>query len=104
MLLSRTKLLQNTSLMDMRALVLKFVNSSVHHRRYAVISQVGILCAIQQILLTAGTAMHRGQGGSALPRQDLHQDASRHRYRFAPPATPNGFWDMGFGDSQDSRS
>ncbi|KAL0051390.1 hypothetical protein WJX82_006484 [Trebouxia sp. C0006] len=54
--------------------------------------------------LLSGTAMHRGQGGSALPRQDLHQDASRHRYRFAPPATPNGFWDMGFGDSQDSRS
>lgn len=43
------------------------------------------------------------QSTGALTQQGLHQDASRHRYRFAPPATPEGLWDMGFGDSQDSR-
>eukprot|EP00955_Chlamydomonas_euryale_P058790 357211-Chlamydomonas_euryale.AAC.2 len=31
------------------------------------------------------------------------QDASRHRWRFGMPSTPDGFWDIGFGDSQDSR-
>ncbi|CAK9197154.1 unnamed protein product [Sphagnum jensenii] len=25
-----------------------------------------------------------------------HHDASRHRYKFAPPATPEGFWNIGF--------
>ena len=33
-------------------------------------------------------------------RDQLRQNASRHRYHFAPPATPPGFWDMGFMDSQ----
>ena len=34
---------------------------------------------------------------------EMKQDASRHRFKHAPPETPAGFWDMGFGDSQDSR-
>ncbi|GAX79334.1 hypothetical protein CEUSTIGMA_g6775.t1 [Chlamydomonas eustigma] len=33
----------------------------------------------------------------------IMQNASRHRYRFALPNTPPGFWDIGFMDSQDSR-
>ncbi|KAK9808228.1 hypothetical protein WJX73_000518 [Symbiochloris irregularis] len=33
----------------------------------------------------------------------LIQDASRHRHQWQPPATPSGFWDMGFMDSLDSR-
>jgi hypothetical protein len=33
----------------------------------------------------------------------LRQDASRHRYRYKPPDTPDGFWDMGFKDSLVSR-
>ena len=32
-------------------------------------------------------------------RAQLVQDASRHRHRWEPPATPPGFWDMGFMDS-----
>ena len=35
--------------------------------------------------------------------EQMREDGSRHRYRYAPPATPEGFWDMGFLDSQDSR-
>ena len=31
------------------------------------------------------------------------EEASRHRYRYRPPSTPPGFWDMGFMDSLDSR-
>jgi hypothetical protein len=37
------------------------------------------------------------------PPRDLVQDASRHRFVFEPNPTPPGFWDMGFGDSLDSR-
>lgn len=50
---------------------------------------------------TSREGMQQSTGAPA--QQGLHQDASRHRYRFAPPATPEGLWDMGFGDSQDSR-
>jgi len=71
-----------------------------------VVDQVALQHSVL-LLDAAGAPTSRGhQQGAAAPtpaRQDLHQDASRHRYRFAPPATPNGFWDMGFGDSQDSR-
>ena len=35
--------------------------------------------------------------------KEMRNQGSRHRYRFEPPSTPEGFWDMGFGDSQDSR-
>ena len=45
-----------------------------------------------------GTPTNKRQQGAAAP--GLHQDASRHRYRFAPPATPEGLWDMDFPDSQ----
>eukprot|EP00884_Botryococcus_braunii_P008257 jgi/Botrbrau1/17432/Bobra.0054s0024.2 len=38
-----------------------------------------------------------------MSRQEMCQDASRHRYRNPPCATPQGFWDMGFRDSLDSR-
>ncbi len=33
-------------------------------------------------------------------RDELRQNASRHRYHYAPPPTPPGFWDMGFMDTQ----
>ena len=33
-------------------------------------------------------------------RNELRQNASRHRYHYAPPPTPPGFWDMGFMDTQ----
>ena len=39
-----------------------------------------------------------------MTREQLCQNASRHRYHYAPPATLPGFWDMGFMDSQDSRT
>ena len=32
-------------------------------------------------------------------REQMRKDASRHRYRHEPPATPAGFWDLGFMDS-----
>lgn len=55
-------------------------------------------------VFNSGTSAGGVQQSTGAPaRQGLHQDASRHRYRFAPPATPEGLWDMGFGDSQDSR-
>ncbi|GFR41839.1 hypothetical protein Agub_g2617 [Astrephomene gubernaculifera] len=28
----------------------------------------------------------------------LRQAGGRHRFKYAPPATPEGFWDIGFGD------
>ncbi|CAI5980052.1 unnamed protein product [Closterium sp. NIES-64] len=34
--------------------------------------------------------------GVMVPRCEQHQEASRHRYRFAPPSTPPGFWNVGF--------
>lgn len=37
------------------------------------------------------------------PAVDLVQQMSRHRFVFEPNPTPPGFWDMGFGDSLDSR-
>ncbi|CAL8462867.1 g2401 [Coccomyxa elongata] len=51
---------------------------------------------------------HAVRGAAAPPataavREQLRQDASRHRYRYEPPATPEGFWDLGFMDSLDSR-
>ena len=32
-------------------------------------------------------------------RAALREAGSRHRYRYEPPPTPEGFWDMGFMDS-----
>lgn len=34
--------------------------------------------------------------GLMAPCCQQHQEASRHRYRFAPPSTPQGFWNIGF--------
>eukprot|EP00873_Tetraselmis_striata_P005719 jgi/Tetstr1/425983/TSEL_016332.t1 len=34
----------------------------------------------------------------------LQQELSRHRHTHKPPETPEGFWDMGFMDSLDSRA
>lgn len=48
----------------------------------------------------AGDGAAKSGAGAAGPvREQLRQDASRHRYRYEPPATPAGFWDMGFMDS-----
>lgn len=43
----------------------------------------------------------RADGPSAGAQRDaLRQEGSRHRYRYAPPNTPPGFWKVGFpGDS-----
>lgn len=41
--------------------------------------------------------------GGTTPVKQMIQEGSRHRFRFEPPKTPEGFWDMGFMDSQDSR-
>lgn len=101
MFASKAKMLQNTCLMDMPAVVY-CLSTAKDNARGA--HKLAFCVHLSKFTMTAGTTVHRGQGVTALPRQDLHQDASRHRYRFAPPATPNGFWDMGFGDSQDSRS
>ncbi|GIL80718.1 hypothetical protein Vretimale_9168 [Volvox reticuliferus] len=40
---------------------------------------------------------HTGPGVLA---SALRQAGGRHRFKFAPPATPEGFWDIGFGDTQ----
>jgi splicing factor 4 len=29
-------------------------------------------------------------------RCEHHDGVSRHRYRYAPPLTPEGFWNIGF--------
>ena len=34
--------------------------------------------------------------GVMVPQCEQHQVASRHRYRYEPPATPSGFWNIGF--------
>ncbi|GJP69984.1 hypothetical protein CLOP_g974 [Closterium sp. NIES-67] len=34
--------------------------------------------------------------GVMAPRCEQHQVASRHRWRFAPPSTPPGYWNVGF--------
>lgn len=51
------------------------------------------------VCVTAGVQQGGGPGVAALMREQLRQDASRHRYRYEPPATPAGFWDLGFMDS-----
>ena len=35
-----------------------------------------------------------GGGPPPVSREDLRQAGSRHRYRYAPPPTPDAFWDM----------
>ena len=47
-------------------------------------------------------AAHAGAQPGQLTKA-AQEEASRHRYRYRPPATPPGFWDMGFMDSLDSR-
>ena len=55
----------------------------------------------QPSLCAAGNAEAAGQVTGMI--HNMKQDASRHRYKFLPPPTPEGFWDMGFGDSLDTR-
>jgi hypothetical protein len=38
------------------------------------------------------------QGGLGLGQQGWLQQNGRHRARWQPPSTPQGFWNMGFGD------
>ena len=47
-------------------------------------------------------APHAGARPGQLTKA-AQEEASRHRYRYRPPSTPPGFWDMGFMDSLDSR-
>ncbi|GAB4818915.1 hypothetical protein N2152v2_005961 [Parachlorella kessleri] len=35
--------------------------------------------------------------GPLVSRDELREAGSRHRYRYQPPATPDEFWNMGFG-------
>ncbi|KAK9806889.1 hypothetical protein WJX72_006513 [[Myrmecia] bisecta] len=51
----------------------------------------------------AGQQASHAAAGAQVDREQLRQDGSRHRYQYAPPNTPDGFWDMGFADSLDSR-
>lgn len=44
----------------------------------------------------------RGVGGGS-PLHALRQEVGRHRFKHVPPATPAGFWDIGFGDSPDTQ-
>ncbi|XP_071736116.1 protein gamma response 1 [Rutidosis leptorrhynchoides] len=37
-----------------------------------------------------------GNGDKQNLRCEHHEGVSRHRYRFAPPSTPEGFWNIGF--------
>ncbi|CAI0428058.1 unnamed protein product [Linum tenue] len=37
-----------------------------------------------------------GGGGNENLRCEHHDGVSRHRYRYAPPMTPEGFWNIGF--------
>ena len=37
-----------------------------------------------------------GGGGGGMTRQQALDAASRHRYQYEPPATPQGYWDIGF--------
>ncbi|KAK9861149.1 hypothetical protein WJX84_010562 [Apatococcus fuscideae] len=41
--------------------------------------------------------------GETFTRKQIQDAASRHRAKYRAPETPDGFWDMGFGDSLDSR-
>lgn len=76
--------------------------SDLFHQGFVLVSSHAR--SIKAGVVFSGTAMGgMKQSTGAAAQQGLHQDASRHRYRFAPPATPEGLWDMGFGDSQDSR-
>jgi hypothetical protein len=55
--------------------------------------------------LSATAAAAGGGGGAGVYGQVGAglQEVGRHRARWAPPSTPEGYWDMGFRDSLDSR-
>ena len=46
-------------------------------------------------VLPGGHANGDGAGSTSL-RCEHHDGVSRHRYRYAPPLTPEGFWNIGF--------
>ena len=46
-------------------------------------------------VLPDGRANGDGAGSTSL-RCEHHDGVSRHRYRYAPPLTPEGFWNIGF--------
>jgi len=46
-------------------------------------------------VLPGGHANDNGAGSTSL-RCEHHDGVSRHRYRYAPPLTPEGFWNIGF--------
>ena len=41
-------------------------------------------------------AVTRGDANGAAQSRCIHVDKSRHRFRDLPPATPDGFWNIGF--------
>lgn len=46
-------------------------------------------------VLPGGRANGDGTGSTSL-RCEHHDGVSRHRYKYAPPLTPEGFWNIGF--------
>ena len=77
--------------LQLRPVSRKPVHSSAQHAE-----SESPLCASADVRQKTGVAATPGR----VTRDQLRQNASRHRYHFAPPATPPGFWDMGFMDSQ----
>ncbi len=43
-----------------------------------------------------GHAHPAGRGACHVDVDKLRQEVSRHRYKYAPPDTPEGFWDLDF--------
>jgi hypothetical protein len=39
--------------------------------------------------------------GFAIPEEVLQQECSRHRCRFDPPSTPDGYWCLSLGGSDE---
>mmetsp|Transcript_14799 Transcript_14799/g.21151 ORF Transcript_14799/g.21151 Transcript_14799/m.21151 type:complete len:839 (+) Transcript_14799:79-2595(+) len=45
-------------------------------------------------------ALCYGEGGKIFDRKALVTDCSRHRSKFTPPSTPEGFWELSFPDEK----
>ncbi|CAH8308798.1 unnamed protein product [Eruca vesicaria subsp. sativa] len=55
----------------------------------------GIECKQCKKFYDAVHPENEGNGGKSL-RCEHHEGVSRHRYKYAPPMTPEGFWNIGF--------
>lgn len=56
----------------------------------------GIECKQCQKFYDAVLPDGGGKGNKQNLRCEHHEGVSRHRYRYAPPSTPEGFWNIGF--------